>query len=244
MKHKIAKLTGVPVDEITKENIKGLALQACKQGILEAQKRIDFKTIFIAAVMGAVAGTAAWFIMNMTGQPQDTVEIANFYKTEVAVMVSPHGLRKKLASKNTSHFVIVDVRSKEEYEDEHIVTALSVPAYTDKENTIHIEEKDIVAQFKKIQDKNKGKDIIIYCYSHVCMTGKKIGKLLSENNIFVKELGIGWNEWRYDWESWNYPHEWKETDVMDYISKGAEPGEIPDGLAQSGACSTDTDLGC
>lgn len=49
------------------------------------------------------------------------------------------------------------------------------------------------------------------------MTGRKVGKTLAEEGIYVRHLGIGWNEWRYDWKSWNHPHEWDTTDPMDYI---------------------------
>jgi hypothetical protein len=40
----------------------------------------------------------------------------------------------------------------------------------------------------------------------------------------VQHLGVGWNEWRYYWELWNHAHEWSQTDVMDYIASGPEPG--------------------
>lgn len=49
------------------------------------------------------------------------------------------------------------------------------------------------------------------------MTGRKVGKMLAKEGIYVKHLGIGWNEWRYDWKSWNHPHEWDITNPMDYI---------------------------
>ena len=58
-----------------------------------------------------------------------------------------------------------------------------------------------------------------------CMSGRKIGKILSDNNIYVKQLGIGWNEWRYDWNNWNHEYEWEITDVNDYIYQGKEPGK-------------------
>ncbi len=61
------------------------------------------------------------------------------------------------------------------------------------------------------------REIIVYCYSRACMTGRKVGKMLAEEGIYVRHLGIGWNEWRYDWKSWNHPHEWDTTDPMDYI---------------------------
>jgi len=57
------------------------------------------------------------------------------------------------------------------------------------------------------------------------MTGRKIGKLLAENGIYVKSLNIGWNEWRYFWDLWNHDSE-TPTDGKDYIVSGG----IPDSL--------------
>jgi len=70
--------------------------------------------------------------------------------------------------------------------------------------------------------------------------------MLADQGIYVQHLGIGWNEWRYHWETWNHAHEWSETDVMDYVVSGQEPGEftkvgeaiIPD------SCSLEDGLGC
>ena len=55
------------------------------------------------------------------------------------------------------------------------------------------------------------------------MTGRKIGKMLTESDIYVKHLNIGWNEWRYFWSLWNHDGE-IPTKMEDYIAKGKEPG--------------------
>jgi len=123
-------------------------------------------------------------------------KIAEFYTNEVATLVSPHHVRKAMAS-GQYDFVLVDVRSPEEYNSEHITTAVNIPAYADKENTKKSDSQRIVDDFKKLKSKNQNKDIVIYCYSYACMTGKKIGKLLADNGIYAKELGVGWNEWKY-----------------------------------------------
>ena len=56
------------------------------------------------------------------------------------------------------------------------------------------------------------------------MTGRKIGLMLADNGVYVKHLGIGWNEWRHDWVGWNHEHEWATTRVEDYVYIGDEPG--------------------
>jgi len=110
--------------------------------------------------------------------------------TENAAHVSPHTLRRKM-DKGEQDYILVDLRSPQEYEREHIIGAVSIPAYTDP-NTSAYEEKDrIIRQFRELIEKNPGKEIITYCYSIPCMTGRKIGKMLAENGIFVKTLIIG-----------------------------------------------------
>src|SRR3989338_485113 len=52
--------------------------------------------------------------------------IAEFYDVENAVHVSPHSVRKHLGD---NEIVLVDLRSQEEYETLHAITAVNVPAY-------------------------------------------------------------------------------------------------------------------
>ena len=75
------------------------------------------------------------------------------------------------------------------------------------------------------------------------MTGRKVGKILVEHDIYVKHLGIGWNEWRYHWTLWNHPHEWNQTEVMDYIWEGPQPG-IPKQKDIKEGCSLNDEVGC
>ena len=55
------------------------------------------------------------------------------------------------------------------------------------------------------------------------MTGRKIGKMLVEQGVYVQHLGIGWNEWRYFWNLWNHDGE-AVSKVEDYVVSGKEPG--------------------
>lgn len=154
--------------------------------------------------------------------PDDKELIAQYYDTENLVSVSPHGLRGKMDVGDTS-FVLVDLRSAEEYEKEHITGAINIPAYSDKDHSAYDDVDRIVESFKNLPDNT---DVITYCYSSACMTSRKIGKMLADHKIYVKHLNIGWNEWRYDWNSWNHEHEWDGTKPEDYISTGKEPGKL------------------
>jgi len=180
--------------------------------------------VVIAAVMGAVVGSMATAVVgdSLLKKSQNDL-IKEFYDVENAAHVSPHSLRSKM-DKGINDYILVDLRSAEEYQREHIIGAVNIPAYKDKDTSDYGAVDRIVNSFKELQKNNPGKDIITYCYSTPCMTGRKIGKMLADNGIYVKTLNIGWNEWRYFWTLWNHEHEWNQTNVMDYVATGSEPG--------------------
>jgi rhodanese-related sulfurtransferase len=203
------------------------------------------RILFFAIVFGALAGgLTAFAVLHFSGitgavTSDNEALIAEFYAVENAVHVSPHSLRKMM-DKGDDSYVLVDLRSAEEYEEEHIIGAISIPAYKNKDHSDYGAVDRIVEEFSGLP---KDKDILVYCYSVPCMTGRKIGMMLAERGIFVKHLNIGWNEWRHEWTSWNHEHEWDTTDVMDYIASGSEPG-IPEVKSTSTACPIDSSLGC
>lgn len=178
------------------------------------------KIIIISAVVGALIGGAVTFILQNFQKTGNRDLIKEFYEVENAVHVSPHGLRKKMSKGEIDDYILVDLRSLQEYEKEHIVTAINIPAYKDPDTSAYDEKERILKAFQSLP---KDKEIIIYCYSMPCMTGRKIGKFLAENEIYVKHLGIGWNEWRYFWNLWNHDSE-IPTKPEDYVVSGKEPG--------------------
>lgn len=181
-------------------------------------------TIVVSAVAGALAALAVVSVPALNEKSPEKL-IAEFYEIENAVHVSPHSLRRELDA-GGGKTVVVDLRSRTEYEREHIVGAVNIPAYADPNTSAYGDVDRIVAQFRALASENPGKDIVTYCYSIPCMTGRKIGKMLAERGIYVKTLGIGWNEWRHFWTLWNHEHEWETTRPEDYVVvSGAEPGK-------------------
>lgn len=170
--------------------------------------------IVVSLVAGAIAGSEVSYYLSNQEKSQDSL-IKEFYEIENAVYVSPHSLRVKM-SKSDSNFTLVDLRSPEEYAREHIKGAINIPAYKDEETPDYNAER-LISQFSQL---SSDKDVIVYCYSTPCMTGRKVGKILANEEIYVKHLGIGWNEWRYAWESWNHEYEWNIANVSDYIEVG------------------------
>lgn len=184
------------------------------------------KTFIISIIISAFVGSLVTVgTMKLFGDSKKTNQelIAEFYEVENATHVSPHSLRGKLDKGGTT-VLVVDLRSAVEYEKAHIIGAINIPVYSDPNTPAYEDVDRIVAQFKKAIADNPTKEVITYCYSMPCMTGRKIGKMLAEHDIFVKTLIIGWNEWRYAWTSWNHEHEWKTTKPEDYIWKGKESG--------------------
>lgn len=198
--------------------------------------------VILAIVFGAIAGALATSVVLKLKSENKNNLIADFYSVENAVHVSPHHIRKAMTEGDDS-FILVDLRSQEEYEKEHIVGAVSIPAYKTPDVSAYGDVERIVNSFKQLKKENPDKEIIVYCYSIPCMTGRKIGKMLTEYGIYVKHLEIGWNEWRYFWTLWNHPHEWNTTRVEDYVIGGSEPGEMKEGLI-SKACLIEGEFGC
>ena len=116
-----------------------------------------------------------------------------------------------------------------------MIGAYNVPAYASPEKSAYGDVERIVTSFKELAKMDK--EMIVYCYSGPCMTGRKIGKILAEHEIYVKHLGIGWNEWRYDWTNWNHEHEWAQTKVEDFVSAGPDRGAYKGAEIQFEGCS-------
>ena len=205
---------------------------------------ISTKRMLISVFAGAVAGLlVSLLIMGIVSPEEKTPEekIKEFYDIETEVMVSPHHLRKHLNDENRD-FILVDVRSEEEYLEEHIKSAINIPVYKNKYESDYGAVERLVEEFSKL---DKEKNIVVYCYSGPCMSGRKVGKVLADSEIYVKHLGVGWNEWRYHWNLWNHEHEWAETNVEDYIESGVASESSPnEEYVGSGGCAVDGILGC
>lgn len=195
--------------------------------------------ILIAILAGALAGGGTSLLLERKVEKSENSRIAEFYATETAVLISPHGLRGKM-DKGIDDFTLVDVRSAEEYAEEHIVGAINIPAYSDRYTSAYGDVERIVNSFREL---SADKDIIVYCYSIPCMTGRKVGNMLAEHKIFVKELGVGWNEWRYFWTLWNHPHEWETTNPEEYVATGTTPG-TPIVREKREVCPINNEFGC
>lgn len=186
-----------------------------------------YKILLISILAACIAGgMTAFFVARPTYQsaPDAHDRIKTFYATENAVWVDPRSMRRALDD-GTNPFVLVDLRTPQEYEKEHIITAVNIPAHKNSTATSTDDTSRLVGQFANLQFQHPDKDIVVYCYNSACTTGKEVGQTLAEHDIYVKILAIGWNEWRYYWTLWNDEADWGTTHAEDYALSGTEPGK-------------------
>jgi rhodanese-related sulfurtransferase len=141
-----------------------------------------------AGLIGATFGV----VVTQQVNNRDDSRIANFYADEMATVVSPQTIKKYIDEDNKD-YILVDLRSKPEYDKEHIKNAINIPASS-------LNEDELVAAFKQL---GTDKQVIVHCYSAYCTLGRQVGNTLAQNGVFVKEMTAGWSEWRYHWDLWN-----------------------------------------
>lgn len=142
---------------------------------------------------------------------------ADYYITETATMVSPHGIRLKMDSGEID-FVLIDVRSAEDYKLGHIRGAINIPFDGSDEA---IEKVRQAIEDGKKERRSYG---LIYCYSYACTLGRKTGKTLAQHGISVKEMTVGYGDWERLHHIWNNPGE--VYDIENYIERSDQPGEL------------------
>lgn len=154
------------------------------------KKQIFLTMVFCVFVgcVGAIVGISVYKHLESTPEAR----MRSFYEDEMATVVSPQTVKKYIDEKN-KQYILVDLRSQAEYEKEHVIGAINIPATT-------MNEAQLVASFKRLGTK---KEIIVHCYSAYCTLGRQVGLTLARKGIYVKEMTIGWSEWRYHWDLWN-----------------------------------------
>lgn len=168
-------------------------------------------------MLGGVAGGKLY----LEWKEKSVNRVAEFYNDEMAVAVSPATLKKMIDDKETN-FVVVDLRSEAEYNQEHIVGAVSIPA-------VSMNTDQVVAAFEKLP---KDKTVIVHCYSAYCTLSKQVGQTLANKGIYIKELNIGWSEWKYYWGLWNPGADPKEG--KSYVTTGGGTEKPAPGVCVKG----------
>jgi rhodanese-related sulfurtransferase len=147
--------------------------------------------------------------------------VKSFYNDEMSTIISPINVRSLIDKKDTN-YILVDLRTQPEFDAEHIITAINVPAGS-------MDEKQLLAAFSSLP---KDKQIIVYCYSASCTLGRQVGQFLANNGIFVRDMNVGWSEWKYYWGLWNPG---QDPNVgKNYVIKSSSQKVTPGGTCTDG----------
>ncbi len=198
-------------------------------------------THIVALILGVVIGGLGVLATSSFSDQTKEEHIAEYYKIENLVSVSPYDIKSALQRNTQDSFVLVDLRTPAEYEAEHITSAINIPNYIDPAVSGQDNNERIVNAFAELKADNPNKDIITYCYSAACMASRKVGLALSENGIATKHLNIGWYEWKYYWTMWNGEDGLK---AEDFTTTGNEPGVPSLENTIISPCSENSEFGC
>ena len=127
--------------------------------------------------------------------------------------LDPLVLLEKIRS-GSDDYLLIDIRTLDEYENGHIKTALSMPVYeTDLVDENWEIDKGRIR--KAINDKFGNKDmVIVYGHSQHSSLSPKVADSIGEKAI---PLGIGWNEWAHFKQWWVPEGKWDDIDISEYI---------------------------
>ncbi len=184
------------------------------------------QVLLIVFVAGVVLGALMLYSGKVVWGDNYSKEdlITEYYKIENLVSVSPYDIKTALETGNQDKHVVVDMRSKAEYEAGHVTGAINIPNYMPSDATgEETSAERILRSYQEVVAENPGKDIIAYCYSAACMVTRKAGTMLADNGVYIKHLNIGWYEWKYYWTMWNGEDGNKSED---FITVGTEPGAM------------------
>src|SRR2546430_14955945 len=102
--------------------------------------------------------------------PQNALNAVDFFKAKLQFEARPHQLHGLM---NNGTVLIVDVRPKQAYDDEHIKGAINIP----------LEEIP-----KRMRELPKEKTIVTYCWNITCPLSTKAALDLAHRDYKVQEL--------------------------------------------------------
>jgi rhodanese-related sulfurtransferase len=111
-------------------------------------------------------------------------DVVSWFETKLEAEWGPYDLQHALDGKS-SEVVVLDTRSPDAYEEEHIPQAINIPG-------------DQLE--KRLNELPKNKAIVPYCWTITCHLATRAALLLAQNGFRVHELagGIGmWKEYQF-----------------------------------------------
>ena len=107
-------------------------------------------------------------------------QLAKYFEAKLAAELGPHNV-KRLLDQDPSQVVILDVRTREGYNDGHLPGA------------VHIPFEELPTRAKELP---KNKDVIIYCWDVTCILCTKAAYVLAKKGYRAKEMLGGIAEWK------------------------------------------------
>lgn len=168
------------------------------------RKPAQYFFLFLTSFLGSViTSSVALFIftgnliVKFVPSTQPAVESAatvNIDKVKPIEKFDPLLLAGKLR-RGDHDFILIDIRSKEDFLKGHIITAVNLPVYgtplLDKNGNLNEEEvKKLMAQYLEAK-----KLVIIYGQNSYSSIPADIATLLVDRFPNIKPLAIGWEEW-------------------------------------------------
>jgi len=191
------------------------------------QKPKEFFLLFFIALFGTI-GITSFFIYSLINGidirfSMPTLSAPNFAQFQILGNGDTSSLRKfdpvVLAGKikkGDSDYVLIDLRSQEEYDDGHITSAISVPVYgTELLKTDGTIDAGMVKEaFRGKLDK---KIAVLYGHSAYSSFPYEVAAVLDRGGRKVKVLGLGWNEWAHFKASWVPEVLWDSLDNDQFV---------------------------
>lgn len=139
-------------------------------------------------------------------------------KKEAAARIDPVIIARAIMN-NDTQYILVDVRSPEEYMQGHIRTAVNIPAYSSLKNWKgSIEKKDnFVRALQKIKVSEKA--IVVYGHFGSSSLPGEVVRLLEEHGMTSAQLTVGWNEFAHMSAQWMPEALWRDIQVEKLIVK-------------------------
>ena len=110
-------------------------------------------------------------------QRHNTQDAAKYFTQKMAYTLGPVELKSLIEEDKV---VVIDVRKKEDYDESHIPTAMSIPR-SDLENRLNELSKEAV--------------YVVYCYNQQCHLAACACRLLAIKNYPCMELEGGFKTW-------------------------------------------------
>ncbi len=107
-------------------------------------------------------------------------QLAKYFEAKLAAELGPHNV-KRLLDAGSRDIVVLDVRSREGYNEGHLPGAVNIPF------------EELPSRMKEL---SKQKDVITYCWSVTCMLCTKAAYVLAKNGYRAKEMFGGLEEWK------------------------------------------------